>query len=174
MSIKANEDDFEFLNVDVLDSVLDVKIKDKHFTLDQIILYVNFKELEKLHIEGGVKLNTQGYVELKDFYVYVEGGAKIDMKVKADHFKVVGQGGVCFNLEGVSKSMDALSSGATYIDAERLKCERIKIKIEGVGTGSVYATEYLDASVEGVGKITYKGNPELHKNIGGLGFIEKN
>lgn len=174
LSIKADEDDFEYLDVEVHDEVLDIEIKDKHFTLDQIILYIHFKELETLHIEGGVKLETHGYIELKDFYVHVEGGAKIEMDVKADNFKVVGQGGVCFNLEGISKSMNALASGAAYINAENLKCERVEIKIEGVGAGFVYATNYLDASIEGVGKITYKGDPEIHKNIGGLGFIAKN
>ncbi len=174
LSIKADEDDFEYLDVEVRDSVLDIEIKDKHFTLDQIVLNINVKELETLHIEGGVKLETRGHIELKDFYVHVEGGAKVEMDVKADNFKVVGKGGVCFNLKGVSKSMDAIASGASYIDAENLKCERVKIKIEGIGTGFVYATDYLEASIEGVGKITYKGDPELHKNIGGLGFIAKN
>ncbi|MDX9880634.1 MAG: head GIN domain-containing protein [Prolixibacteraceae bacterium] len=174
LRIKADEDDFDYLDVEVRDGVLDIEIKDKHFTLDQIILYISFTELEKLHIEGGVKLETHGYIELTDFYVHVEGGAKIEMDVKATNFKVVGEGGVCFNLEGVSNSLDALVSGASYINAEDLKCERVGIRIEGIGAAYVYATNYLDARIEGVGKVTYKGEPEVHKNIGGLGFIAKN
>lgn len=174
LRIKADEDDFQYLDVEVRDSVLDIEIKDKHFTLDQITLYINFRELDKLHIEGGVKLETRGYVEMKDFYVHVEGGAKIEMDVKAESIQLVGEGGVCFNLEGICKKFDALASGASYINAEDLKCERVKIKIEGVGAGYVYATEFLDASIEGVGKIDYKGDPEVHKNIGGLGFISRN
>ena len=174
LSIKADEDDFDYLDVEVHDEVLDIEMKDKHFTLDQIILYISYKELEKLHIEGGVKLETRGYIELNDFYVYVEGGAKIDMDVKAENFKLVGEGGVCYKLEGVSKTLDAHISGAAYIDADDLKCQRVDIKIEGIGAGYVYATDYLNATIDGVGKIDYKGEPEVHKNIGGLGFISKN
>jgi len=173
LRIKADEDDFDYIDVDVHGQVLDIGIRDKHFTLNQIILYISFRELEKLHIEGGAKLETLGYIELKDFFLHVEGGAKIKMSVKAENFKVVGEGGVSLNLEGIGKSLDAVASGASYINAEELKCERVKIRIEGVGAGYVYATGYLDATIEGVGKIAYKGDPEIHKNIGGLGFISK-
>lgn len=173
LKIKADEDDFDYIDVDVEDEVLDIEMRDKYFSLDQIILYINFKDLEKLHIEGGVKLSTRGYVELEDFHLHVEGGAKIEMDVKAESIKVVGEGGVSFNLEGISQSLDARVSGAAYIDAEDLKCKDVTIKIEGVGSGHVYATDYLRASIEGVGKIRYKGNPEVHKNIGGIGFVSR-
>jgi hypothetical protein len=173
LKIKADEDDFDYLDVDVHDEVLDIEIKDKHFTLDQIVLYISYKELEKLYVEGGIKLETRGYIELNDFYIHVEGGAKIKMNVKAENLKLLGEGGVSFNLEGISKTLDAHISGAAYINAKDLKCQRVDIKIEGVGAGSVYATDYLYASIEGVGKIAYKGKPEVYKNIEGIGFISK-
>lgn len=171
LKIKADEDDFQFLDVEVRDSVLDIEIKDQHFTLDQIILYINFKQLEKLHIEGGAKLETQGYVELKNFLVQVDGGAKINMQAKAESFEVIGQGGTSFILEGVCNKMNARLAGASYIDAEDFKCDSINIKIEGVGGGTVYAVNSLNAGIDGVGKIRYKGNPQVNKTIGGIGFV---
>ena len=107
LSIKADKNDFDHLNIDVNNEVLSIGIKDKHFTLNQIILYIQVEELEKMHIEGGVKLETNGYIELSDFYIHVQGGAKIDMEVKADHFQLVAEGGVFFNLKGVGKKLEA-------------------------------------------------------------------
>ncbi len=173
LRIKADEDDFDYIDVDVDEEVLDIEMKGKHFSWDQIILYINFKQLEKLHIEGGVKLATRGYIELDDFYMHVEGGARIEMDVKAENIKVVGEGGVSYNLEGICRTLDARVSGAAYIDAEELKCKDVSIKIEGVGAAHVYATDYLNASIEGVGKIRYKGDPEVRKNIGGIGFVSR-
>jgi len=173
LRIKADEDDFKYIDVEVRDSVLDIEIKDKHFTLDQIILFIDFKQLEKMNIEGGVKLETQGYVNLKNFLMKIEGGAKIEMDIKAEKLDVIGEGGVSFDLEGVCDVLTTKISGAGYFDGEDMKSKRVNITIEGVGGASVYATDYLDASISGIGKITYKGDPEVHKNVGGLGFISR-
>jgi hypothetical protein len=42
-----------------------------------------------------------------------------------------------------------------------------------VGTGAVYATETLHAKIEGVGKLKYRGNPEVTKDIEGLGSVSR-
>jgi len=69
--------------------------------------------------------------------------------------------------------MDASISGAGHLDAIDLKTKKSNVKIEGVGAGSVYATDFLNATISGVGKILYKGNPQVSKNIEGIGFVSK-
>ena len=173
LRIKADEDAFEYIDVEGDDETLRLKIKKKHFDFESLVLYISFVDLEELHIEGGVKLETKGYVDLTDFYLHVEGGAKIEMEMKVDRLDVVGEGGVSFDFKGVAKKIDIKISGAGHLDAGDLKAEWVSFGIEGVGGGSVYATEYLRATIEGVGKIRYKGNPELHKEISGIGFVSR-
>jgi len=110
---------------------------------------------------------------LKDFYLHVEGGAIIEMNMKANRVKVIGEGGVKFEFDGIADELDATISGAGHIDAIDLKTKRCDIKIEGVGGGSVYATESLNATINGVGKIRYKGDPKVYKNIEGIGFVSE-
>lgn len=173
--VKASDSDvFDYLQVKSWGDELRIDIEPDHFEFDRIALYITFKNLEKLHIEGGVKLYTRGYLDLADFDLYVAGGAKIDMEMKADDVKIVGEGGVMFQLEGIAQSLDVKLSGAGHVDAEDFKVKDVTFKIEGVGTGSVHATETLYAKIEGVGKLNYCGNPKVTKNVDGIGSVTRN
>ncbi len=172
--VKAPDSDvFDYLQVKQWGDELRIDIEPDHLVFDRIALYITFEDLSKLYIEGGVKLRTHGYLDLNDLNVYVGGGAKIDLSMKADDVKIVGEGGVLFELKGVAQSLDVKLSGAGHVDAKELKANDVDVKIEGVGTSSVYATETLNAKIEGVGKVRYKGNPQVTKNIEGLGSVTR-
>jgi len=171
LKVRADEEAFKYIDVDSDDELLNLEITKDHFDFERVELYITVKDLTKLHIEGGARLETKGYLDLDNFYVHVEGGAKVEMEMKVNELTVVGEGGVIFTFEGVANHMDARISGAGHLDAEMLKTKNVDIEIEGVGTGTVYATDKLKASIEGVGKIKYKGNPEVDKHIEGIGFI---
>jgi hypothetical protein len=171
LRIKTDEENFKYIEVSSDSQSLSLKITKKHFDFDELILYISFKDLDELFIEGGISLETKGYVELKDFYLHVEGGAAIEMNMKANKVKVIGQGGVKFEFDGVADELDASISGAGYLDAIDLKTKKVDFKIEGVGAGSVYATEILNATISGVGKIFYKGEPQVFKKIDGIGLV---
>jgi len=171
LRIKTDEDNFKYIYVTSDSQSLNLKITKKHFDFDELILFISFKDLDELFIEGGINLETKGYVGLKDFYLHVEGGACIEMNMKANKVKVIGQGGVKFEFDGVADELDASMSGAGYLDAIDLKTKKVDFKIEGVGAGSVYATETLNGTISGVGKIRYKGEPRVFKKIDGIGII---
>ncbi len=167
----TNPDVFHELDIDDDGESLRLTISEDWFQFKPITLYITFVDLEEIYVEGGVKLNTNGYVDLKDVFIHIEGGAKIEMDIKADYLSVEGEGGILFDLEGVTKQFKAKISGAGHINARDLKANDVDIKIEGVGTASVYAVDNLDAKIEGLGKVKYLGHPHVHKNIEGLGVV---
>ncbi len=171
LRIKADEETFEHIDVESTRFSSQLKIVKKHFDLEGVILYISFVELDEIHIEGGVKLETKGYLDLDNLSIYVEGGAIIEMEIKANEIHLNGEGGVYFDLKGIANSLNAKISGAGHLDAEKLESQNVIFRIEGVGSGIVFATKTLDASIEGVGKIRYKGNPEVKKNVEGIGII---
>lgn len=162
---------FNYLKVKEWGDEIRIAMEPDRIAFDRIALYVTFRDLEKLHIEGGVRLRTKGFLDLKDFDLYVGGGAKIDLDMKAEDVKIVGEGGVLFNLEGVAESLNVKLSGAGHVDADDFKVKDASFHIEGLGTGSVHATETLYAKIEGVGKVWYKGNPRVTKVVDGLGSV---
>lgn len=174
LTVKASSDDvFDVLKVENFNNELYLAVERKNFDFSRINLYITFKNLEELKIEGGVTLTTEGFLDLYDFVMLVEGGAKIELKLKADDIKVVGRGGFLMQLSGIAKRLDAKLTGAGSLSADELKTKDVKIFIEGLGTGSVYAEETLDARIEGVGKIVYKGKPRVTQYIDGLGSVKE-
>ncbi len=174
LEIKASDSEvFDYVKVENNESSLGLKITKNHFDFNRITLYITVKDLEKMVIQGGVKLKTRGILKLNDYYMQVEGGANIEMDLKAETVRLLGQGGVLFDLKGDTKTLDVKLEGAGHVSSSELLAEVVNFKIEGVGTGSVYATKELNASLQGVGKVVYKGNPVVNKSIEGLGTVSK-
>jgi len=56
LRIKTDEDNFKYIDVNSDSQSLSLKITKKHFNFDELILYITFKDLEKVVIEGGISL----------------------------------------------------------------------------------------------------------------------
>ena len=172
ITVKATDSDvFDYIEVKNFQSRLEVEVDRRPFDFERVNLYITFRTLEELKIEGGIRLKTRGYLDLQDLFVKVEGGAKIELDIKAEDVQVIGEGGLLFELKGVAESLDVKVSGAAHVDAEELKTKDVRFRVEGVGTGSVYATNSLNAKIKGVGKVKYRGNPEVTRNIEGVGSV---
>lgn len=172
LTVKASDDNvFDYLDVKNNEQLLSLKISRNNLNLDRINLYITFKDLEGIHIQGGVNVYTDGYLDLHQISMHISGGAKMEMKLKADNIDITGEGGLYYQLMGVAGNLNIRLSGAGHVDASEMKAKNVDIRVEGVATGSVYATEQLNASIQGVGKITYKGNPKVSRHIDGLGSI---
>lgn len=153
---------------------VDIKLDQSLFNFSRVSLYISFKSLEKLRIEGGVNMKTNGYLDLINFAVNIEGGANVDLYLKADKVKIYGEGGFLFELKGVANALDITINGAGNVDAAELKAKDVSFTTAGFGTGSVYATNKLNAKIEGVGKLNYKGDPKVTQYIDGLGSVKRN
>jgi hypothetical protein len=172
LTIEVSDDDaFDYYDVESDFSELRITMKERYFSFERISLHITIRELDDIHIQGGVKLKTKGYLDVDDLDIKVEGGANIAMKLKADHLTLVGEGGMLLELVGVAEKLDARISGAAHLDAAEMEAREVSVSIEGVGTGSVFATKELWASIEGVGKIKYRGEPNVHKSVEGLGTV---
>ena len=164
---------FDYLNVTNRNGRLHIHVDREPFDFSRVSLFITFKTLERLEIEGGIKLKSRGYLNLNDLFVGLEGGAKIELQAKAKDITIESEGGVMFELDGVAESLNVKVSGAGHIDAGELECKDVSFKIEGVGTGRVFATETLYAKINGVGKIRYLGDPEVREDIEGLGSVDR-
>ena len=173
LKIKAGDEAFDYVDVASFPGTLKVEITKTYLNFKSIELHISFVNLKELHVEGGINLETAGFIDLNDFYLHVEGGAKIRMGMKVDHLDVVGEGGVSLAFKGVAKKMDARISGLGYLNASQLTAGEVSFKVEGIGGGSVHATTLLNATIEGVGKINYLGNPEVEKAISGIGLVAR-
>jgi hypothetical protein len=168
----TNEDVFDNLKIENVQNGIFIQMDASFFEYRRVSLYITFKTLEKLTIEGGVNLKTNGYLDLTNFAVHIEGGANIDLDMKAQNVDVYGEGGFLFELKGVADKLNVTIKGAGHVSASELKTKDVSFIVAGFGTGSVYATNTLYAKIEGVGKLRYKGDPKINQYIDGLGSVK--
>ncbi len=164
---------FDYLKLTNENGMLHVHVDRKPFDLRKITLYITFDELNWMRIFGSIRLQTKGYLDLDELEMTLEGGARINFQAKADVISIVNKGGVMVELSGVTDVLDMYMAGAGHINAGELKAKDVDFRIDGVGTGKVYATRSLNATIKGAGKISYKGDPEVKENIEGLGSVSQ-
>ena len=76
--------------------------------------------------------------------------------------------------DGSVKNLKLNVGGVGSIDTRELHADNANINVGGVGSVKVWAGTRLDASVGGVGSLTYYGDPKtVNTNGGGLGSISK-
>lgn len=169
--LKTAKDLIDKIHISIENEELIVETNVKNIGTDEVLLTITVENLDDIKIEGGVYLTTEGYIEMKNFNMNVEGGANIKMMIKADTFKTKASGGVNMEFEGIANQFTAISEGAANIDADHFEALHVICRVSGVGNASVYATKELDAKVEGVGKIGYRGEPKITKKIDGIGLV---
>jgi len=76
--------------------------------------------------------------------------------------------------EGTVRNLTLNVGGVGSIDTRELHAENANVNVGGVGHVKVFASTRLDATVGGVGSLTYYGEPRtVNTNGGGLGSITK-
>lgn len=94
--------------------------------------------------------------------------------VKNEKMKINASGASSFDISGETAALDMELSGASKVEAERLRAARVKITLSGAGKANVFASEELDATVSGAGIVTYAGDPKkVNKNVSGVGTVTK-
>lgn len=169
--VKASDIDHRKIDVWVENNRLNVKTRQKNISTNEIKLEIGINQLNSVIVEGGVFLTTVGYIELTDIDLLFQGGANVRMQTKANRIKVKAEGGVNIELEGIANELVAISEGAGNIDADKLEAKHVTCRVSGVGNATVFATDELNATLEGVGRIAYRGNPVVNKQVSGLGVI---
>ena len=122
LTIKTTDDDvLDHLEVENWGDELRLVMDRDFINYERIRLYITFKNLNEITAQGGLKMDTDGYLDLNDLFVHVEGGARIDLELKAEDIEIVGEGGVLVDLDGIADKLSVKLSGAGHVDAEEMR-----------------------------------------------------
>ena len=94
--------------------------------------------------------------------------------IKTDSMEVEISGASKIKLDGEVKSLKAIASGASKIDAENLKAQEVKADASGASTVTVTAANEADLNASGASTVYYGGDPKnLKQNSSGASSIKK-
>ena len=101
-------------------------------------------------------------------------GETVIQNVNSEKFTCNINGVGSCDLNGKVKSFNISVNGVGSVNARQLIADDVVANLNGVGSVKLYAKNSLNASVNGIGGLTYFGNPtELILNDSGIGGITK-
>jgi hypothetical protein len=153
--VEADDNVIGEVSTDVEHGVLNIGMKiDRHHDLT-VKVYVTTRDLDLVRLSGAGEIESAEDLKLEDLKCSLTGAGSISLK------------GSCRNLEVNVTGVGSVSNGG-------LVSETCRASVTGVGSAEVNVTRELDASVSGVGKISYEGNPrDVKKSVSGLGSVDR-
>jgi hypothetical protein len=127
------------------------------------------------HYKGEMKNEARILINvpsLRNFYVEGAGYAELN-NISGDSIEIGFQGAGKLLAKGSVKQLKLQAQGVGDVDTHDLKAERADVNFEGIGAVKVYASERLDALVQGMGSLDYYGNPKtVNKTVEGIGSVK--
>ncbi len=132
-----------------------------------------FANIEEIEISGGIELEMDAFKSPR-VDLDIKGAAKVYVyNIDARNVEIDIAGAADINLFGKTELFEIELAGAGSIDAKSLVSKKAEVKISGAGSAELSVTEELLADVDGVGNLTYYGDPVLKNISGGLTDIEQ-
>ena len=176
--LSKSEDVFDYIDVNQNGGTLVVSTTDKNKNITKLFksvtIKVYFKSIESVFLSGVGSVNTEDKIVTSKFTATLKGTGDMNLDIECSDFigNMQGTGGL--NVEGTADNALVRVEGVGGFDGYELLCLNMDVTVSGVGGAKVYASKVLKATLNGVGSIKYKGNPET-KNLdtNGIGSIKK-
>jgi hypothetical protein len=92
--------------------------------------------------------------------------------VRGDRLDVDFRGAGRLVVDGAVRELRLRAQGVGEIDTRALLTQESDVAFEGIGAVHVHAREKLDVDVQGLGNLTYYGNPrKVNKSVSGIGSV---
>lgn len=106
--------------------------------------------------------------------IEVNGAAMIDGKnLQGDQLSVTVSGAGATKLAGTTDQLTVSLNGTGAHNSENMQVKRATVNNQGAGAAVVRVSDSLNATISGVGYIEYIGNPQVTKNVSGIGVVRQ-
>lgn len=102
-----------------------------------------------------------------------EGAGQIILNnVRGERFDADYRGAGRLAISGEVRTLRLHAEGVGEVDTKDLRTRNADVSFEGIGSVKVHASDKLDASVTGMGNLSYYGNPRVvNKSVSGIGSV---
>lgn len=133
-------------------------------------LRLGFKEQKNIRISDGSRVVIT-MPELTGFRG--EGvGQMVLRQINTERLAISYRGAGRLEMQGQVRQLDLDAEGVGEVDAKHLQTKTADVHFRGIGSVAVHASDRLDTSVQGMGTLTYYGNPRtVNKSVSGIGSV---
>ena len=175
LTIEANEDIFDKIDVEIKDSILYIESDRQNRDFDNwdIEVYLTVKSLRLIDIGGAVKLETRGTLRIPRLELDISGAADLDMHIETEKLLADFSGAVNTELEGKANYVVMEMSGASNVEAYHLVTDAFYLDFSGFGKADIYVQKVLKVDMSGMGIVKYGGDPKkIDASSSGLGIVK--
>lgn len=161
--IEAEQNLLDLIKVNSNGKTLTIDYDSKHSvhkSQDVVDLYITVKNIKELDLKivGDVKTNDSLY--LSELLLINNSIGNIDFSLVSKEFTLINNSVGVVKLFGLVEKFTLNNNSVGNIEAFPLTAEKVIIKNNSVGNINVNSTYSIDIENNGIGNITYKGNPE--------------
>jgi len=161
LEIETKEDIHDNIGIDVKEKILIITLKDDNFKFkNKIYLTIYCKKFSKFTSNGMINLHTEESFKLGDVAIETNGVTKAHIELEAENLDVEVNGTGKIHLFGNSKNAKYTINGAGSINAYNMSVKNCNVEISGAGIAKIYVFDKLNATLTGVSKVYYKGEPK--------------
>jgi hypothetical protein len=140
--------------------------------LKNIEFRLSAPKLEHVIITGACNITGENPISGKILDLKSSGAGSLSFEIAMDEVisRINGAGNI--NLKGTTNRQEVRISGAGKFEGFELESKDAMVDSSGSGQCFINASESLDVTIRGVGRVKYKGQPKITSHITGLGNLE--
>ncbi|MDZ7742595.1 MAG: head GIN domain-containing protein [Bacteroidota bacterium] len=177
VKITSDQDVVGKIKTEVRDGELIIGIKDSiplwFAGLPRLDIYISLKEIKSIRLTGVGRIRSEQDIHEEEISISNSGvgGIYLFLEATRTHTELSGVGEI--ELSGKTDVHNIKISGTGKIDALNFEAREVDIKNSGVGECVIGVREKLHVKSSGIGRIRYKGDPQVYASQTGLGGIER-
>jgi hypothetical protein len=139
-----------------------------------VTVYVTMPTVAEISVSGSGQIQAEEAVKAAQLSLAVSGSGRILLpQLTASELKSAVSGSGEILVAGTCPEHEARISGSGNVRASELRTEASAIRISGSGTGRLYASRTLEASIAGSGDVYVRGGATVSSKIAGSGRVRK-
>lgn len=138
-------------------------------------VYLTVTDLEVFSFEGVGNIKTETPLEVENITIKGDGVGNLNLEIQATTIKAVFAMLGNINLSGSVNAIGLRNDGMGNVDASELISKNMNLVSSGIGRVAVHCEGDLSITVDGIGAVSYTGNPNVIKEeINGIGKVMRN
>lgn len=174
LTIEAPRDYLRYITTEVRGSTLVISTRRGFIggPIRHVTYTITVKDLEDISLSGAGAIKIFA-LETEQLEMELTGAGSIEIdELNADSLEINLTSAGAIVIAGEVDRQEVDISGVGSYEAGDLRSNDAEIMLTGAGSAVVWAEESLDASITGIGSVSYYGdNPQVNQNVSGLGSI---
>lgn len=173
-----SEDVFDYIDIKQKGQTLSINTTDKQKNITKLFksvtIKVFFTSIHSVSLSGAGSVNTEKPIQTSQLTATLSGSGNMHLEVACSQFEGNMYGTGELEVSGKAEKAEVRVDGVGGFDGYEFITNNMDVTVSGVGGAKVHATKKLTATLNGVGSIRYKGDPETKNlNTNGVGAIKE-